>query len=143
MTDAIIHQPDTTNINVNKHWSKQKKFVDYYLIPRLEYTPEMLTGTNLNIFGGSYALNGVLEDGTIIKFIYLGVTYVYQLTKVTSNEISNTTSIIVDYIISLNNTPILDTTIIDPEIIIPTFEYTFKRTLDLFDINTLTHKNTR
>ena len=143
MTDAIIHQPNTANINPNKHWSKQKKFVDYYLIPRLEYTPEMLTGTNLNIFGGSYALNGVLEDGTIIKFIYLGVTYVYQLNRVTVNEISNTTSVIVEYIVSLNNTPILNTTISTPEIIIPTFEYTFKRTLDLFDINTLTHKNTR
>jgi len=143
MTDAIIHQPDTANINVNKHWSKQKKFVDYYLIPRLEYTPELLTGTNLSIYDGAYQLDGVLEDGTIIKFSYLGVTYVYQLTKVVSNEISNTTSVIVQRIVSLNNTPILDTTIFDPEIIIPTFEYTFKRTLDLFDINTLTHKNTR
>ena len=31
MTDAIIHQPNTANINPNKHWSKQKKFVDYFL----------------------------------------------------------------------------------------------------------------
>jgi len=79
----------------------------------------------------------------IIKFIYLGVTYVYQLTKVTVNEISNTTSTTVQQIISLNNTPILNIGLFDPEIVIPTFEYTFKRTLDLFDINTLTHKNTR
>jgi hypothetical protein len=148
MTDAIIHQPNTANINPNKHWSKQKKFVDYYLIPRLEYTPEMLTGTNLRIYNtfsvtGNYELNGILEDGTIIKFIYLGVTYVYQLTKVTVNEISNTTSTTVQQIISLNNTPILNIGLFDPEIVIPTFEYTFKRTLDLFDINTLTHKNTR
>ena len=148
MTDAIIHQPNTANINPNKHWSKQKKFVDYYLIPRLEYTPELLTGTNLRIYNtfsvtGNYELNGILEDGTIIKFIYLGVTYVYQLTKVTVNEISNTTSTTVQQIISLNNTPILNIGLFDPEIVIPTFEYTFKRTLDLFDINTLTHKNTR
>lgn len=148
MTDAIIHQPDTANINVNKHWSKQKKFVDYYLIPRLEYTPELLTGTNLRIYNtffvnNNYELNGILEDGTIIKFIYLGVTYVYQLNKVTVNEISNTTSTVVGQIVSLNNTPVLSIGPLDPEIVIPTFEYTFKRTLDLFDINTLTHKNTR
>ena len=93
--NIIVYRPDTANINVNKHWSKQKKFVDYYLIPRLEYTPELLTGTNLRIYNtffvnNNYELNGILEDGTIIKFIYLGVTYVYQLNKVTVNEISNT-----------------------------------------------------
>ena len=143
MTDAIIHQPDLANINVNKHWSKQKKFVDYYLIPRLEYTPELLTGTTLTIGGGIYTLNAILEDGTIIKFIYLGVTYVYQLTKVTTNEVANFSFTEIGYVVSLNNTPILNPNPFDPSIIIPSFEYTFKRTLDLFDINTLTHKNTR
>ena len=143
MTDAIIHQPDLANINVNKHWSKQKKFVDYYLIPRLEYTPELLTGTTLTIGGGIYTLNGILEDGTIIKFIYLGVTYVYQLNKVDVSTVLNQTTLSVGYVVSLNNTPILNPSPFDPSIIIPSFEYTFKRTLDLFDINTLTHKNTR
>jgi hypothetical protein len=144
MTDAIIHQPNTANINPNKHWSKQKKFVDYYLIPRLEYTPELLTGTNLIIGDDIYTLDGILEDGTIIKFVYLGITYVYQLTKVDPDELLNTTSININRIISLNNTSIIKTASpFDPDITIPTFEYTFKRTLDLFDINTLTHKNTR
>jgi hypothetical protein len=138
MTDDIIHEPNTANINLNKHWSKQKKFVDYYLIPRLEYTPETLTGSNLIIDSVNYTLDGILEDGTIIKFVYLGVTYVYQLNKVTTSEISNNTVIEIDYVVSLNNTPVLNSTIT-----IPTFEYIFKRTLDLFDINTLTHKNTR
>jgi hypothetical protein len=138
MTDAIIHQPNTANINVNKHWSKQKKFVDYYLIPRLEYTPELLTGTNLIIDSVNYTLDGVLEDGTIIKFVYLGNTYVYQLTKVTASEVSNTTVVTIGYVVSLNNTPVLNSVLT-----IPTFEYIFKRTIDLFDINTLTHKNTR
>ena len=137
MTDAIIHQPDTANINVNKHWSKQKKFVDYYLIPRLEYTPEVLTGTNLIINSVNYTLDGILEEGTIIKFSYLGVTYVYQLNQVQPFG-GNTTVVTIGYVVSLNNTPVLNSTIT-----IPTFEYTFKRTLDLFDINTLTHKNTR
>jgi len=137
MTDAIIHQPNTANINPNKHWSKQKKFVDYYLIPRLEYTPEMLTGTNLIIDSVNYTLDGILEEGTIIKFSYLGVTYVYQLNEV-QPFVGNTTVVTIGYVVSLNNTPVLNSTIT-----IPTFEYTFKRTLDLFDINTLTHKNTR
>jgi hypothetical protein len=138
MTNAIIHQPNTANINPNKHWSKQKKFVDYYLIPRLEYTPELLTGTNLVISSVDYTLDGILEDGTIIKFIYLGNTYVYQLNKVTTDEALNNTVVEIDYVVSLNNTPVLNSVLT-----IPTFEYTFKRTLDLFDINTLTHKNTR
>jgi hypothetical protein len=138
MTNSIIHEPNTANINLNKHWSKQKKFVDYYLIPRLEYTPEVLTGSNLIIDSVNYTLDGILEDGTIIKFVYLGVTYVYQLNKVTTSEISNNTVVEIDYVVSLNNTPVLNSTIT-----IPTFEYIFKRTLDLFDINTLTHKNTR
>jgi hypothetical protein len=144
MTDAIIHQPNTVNINPNKHWSKQKKFVDYYLIPRLEYTPEMLSGTNLIIGDSTYQVEGILEDGTIIKFDYLGNTYVYQLTKVVVNELANITYLDIDLIVSLNNTSIIKTaSSFDPDITIPTFEYTFKRTLDLFDINTLTHKNTR
>jgi hypothetical protein len=137
MTDAIIHQPNTANINPNKHWSKQKKFVDYYLIPRLEYTPEMLTGTNLIIDSVNYTLDGILEEGTIIKFFYLGAPYVYQLTKVEPFG-GNTTIVTIGYVVSLNNTPVLNSVLT-----IPTFEYTFKRTLDLFDINTLTHKNTR
>jgi hypothetical protein len=137
MTDAIIHQPDLANINVNKHWSKQKKFVDYYLIPRLEYTPELLTGTTLTIDSLTYTLDGVLENDTIIKFIYLGVTYVYQLTKVEPFG-DNTSVVTIGYVVSLNNTPVLNSILT-----IPSFEYTFKRTLDLFDINTLTHKNTR
>jgi hypothetical protein len=138
MTDAVIHQPNTANINPNKHWSKQKKFVDYYLIPRLEYTPELLTGTNLITDSVNYTLDGILEDGTIIKFIYLGDTYVYQLTKVTTSEVLNNTVVEIDRVVSLNNTPVLNSVLT-----IPTFEYIFKRTLDLFDINTLTHKNTR
>jgi hypothetical protein len=84
-----------------------------------------------------------LEDGTIIKFIYLGVTYVYQLNKVDVSTVLNQTTLSVGYVVSLNNTPILNPSPFDPSIIIPSFEYTFKRTLDLFDINTLTHKNTR
>lgn len=136
MTDAIIHQPNTANINVNKHWSKQKKFVDYYLIPRLEYNPEFKQGTNLIIDSVNYLFNEVLENYTIIKFTYLGTTYVYQI----NNVITSTTNTIVelDNIISLNNTPILNSSIT-----IPTYEYIEKRTLNLFDVNSLTHKNTR
>ncbi len=144
ITDAIIYQPDVANINVNKHWSKQKKFVDYYLIPRLEYNPELLTGTNVIIGDDIYTFDGILEDYTIIKFIYLGNTYVYQLAKVDPDELLNTTSININRIVSLNNTSIIKTASpFDPDITIPSFEYIFKRTIDLFDINTLTHKNTR
>lgn len=148
MTDAIIHQPNTANINPNKHWSKQKKFVDYYLIPRLEYNPEFKTGTNLVIGDDNYLFNNVLENYTIIKFTYLGVTYVYQL--ITVDKFGDSSSVAeieienVKNIISLNNTSILKTlNPAAPDIVIPTYEYIEKRTLNLFDVNSLTHKNTR
>ena len=143
LTGTIITQPNAANINVNKHWSKQKKFVDYYLIPRLEFNQNWEQSTTLLIGNINYTFDGILENNTIIKFTYLSQVYVYQITNVILDEINNVTVVELVNIRSLNNTAILSVGLIDPSIEISSFEYIFQRELNLFDVSTLTHKNTR
>ena len=142
MTDAIINEPNASNINANKHWSKQKKFVDYYIIPRLKYFNNWTTDGPMFIENNNYQFTGKLENNTIVKFVYLGVTYVYMIKNVEYLEGPGYIYTLVDSsddnIISLNDTEILS---VIAEI--ATYDYIFIRELNLLDINTLEHKNTR
>ena len=129
MTDAIINEPNTSNINANKHWSKQKKFVDYYIIPRLKYNPEFeLVDLELSHVSGqiNISTDAVLEIGDIIKFVTGGVTYVYVITDATTYRYE-----------VLSVTEATGTFTVSSFYKIPT------RELNLLDINTLEHKNTR
>lgn len=36
-TNGYLREQNTANLDANKHWSKQKRFVDYWFIPRLRF----------------------------------------------------------------------------------------------------------
>ncbi len=128
MTTGIINYPNGININPNKHWSKQKKFVDYYIIPRLTYTTAFETvNTSLSHTAGTNFLvtSAIFELGDIIRFTVGPTTYTYIITNPT-NKI---------YI------PISETEA--GNFTINSFLKAKTRQINLLDINRLEHKNNR
>lgn len=128
MTTGIINYPNGTNINPNKHWSKQKRFVDYYIIPRLTYNTAFETvNTSLSHTAGTNFLvtSAIFELGDIIKFTVGPTTYTYIITNPT-NKI---------YV------PISETEA--GNFTVNSFLKAKTRQLNLLDINRLEHKNNR
>ena len=81
MTNDYIPAQNTANLNLTKHWSLQKKFVDYFLIPRLIFKNKTTTvdlGANVITLGlidtanniyKFYSPNYTFALGDMISFI--------------------------------------------------------------------------
>ena len=85
MTSAYIPEQNAANLNLTKHWSLQKKFVDYYLIPRLEFFKDYQT---INL-GANYIQFFI--DNTTNQFTFVSNNYTFNM-----NDVIKLYSVILD-----------------------------------------------
>jgi hypothetical protein len=94
MDTKYISQQNVSNLNLTKHWSLQKKFVDYFLIPRFKFKQEWETinlGANTIVFNSSTVLYSpafTFNVGDTITFVYPNtLTYIFTITKVLAGNL--------------------------------------------------------
>lgn len=100
MNTKYISEQNSSNLNLTKHWSIQKKFTDYFLIPRLNFKQSWKT---VNISPGVIDFTvttspdtNVIEStsynfnvGDTIRFIYASNTHLITITKILANNFYN------------------------------------------------------
>jgi hypothetical protein len=94
MDTQYISEQNLSNLNVTKHWSLQKKFVDYFLIPRFKFKQawEIINlGTNNIVFNSSTVLYSpafTFNIGDTITFVYPNtLTYIFTITKILAGNL--------------------------------------------------------
>lgn len=114
MTSAYIPQQNAANLNLTKHWSLQKKFVDYYLIPRLEFFKDYETID----LGANYIQFFI--DNTTNQFTFVSNNYTFNM-----NDTIRFYSILYETTYTINITKLLSTN---------TYEFTSTPTIEGDDI---------
>lgn len=93
MDTKYIPQQNASNLNLTKHWSLQKKFVDYFLIPRFKFKQAWETinlGVNNIVFNSAsvlYSPSYQFNVGDSIRFNYTIYTYTVTITKVLAGNL--------------------------------------------------------
>ena len=94
MDTKYISQQNASNLNLTKHWSLQKKFVDYFLIPRFKFKQEweiITLGTNNIVFNSATVLYSPAYQfniGDTINFLYPNtLTYTFTITKILAGNL--------------------------------------------------------
>ena len=138
MDTKYIPQQNLSNLNVFKHWSLQKKFVDYFLIPRFKFKQEWET-INLEVassivfssptvlFSPTFTFN----IGDTIRFIYPDtLTYIFTITKILTGNI------LYEFETRGVNNAFAEMTI-------STFDYLPNKEIHIYDISSQSTKNIR
>jgi hypothetical protein len=140
----IISQPNNSNINLNKHWTKRKRFVDYWFIMRLIYSNRIFT--SINDIQIQYIGSGVFQYYSI-AIANLNIGDIYKVIDSFNNEyvfvVTNTFNplnigapqFVVDFI-GTNGESILNTMFTNISKLQPI-------QLNLLNTNSLTYKNNR
>ena len=144
MDSKYIPQQNTFNLNVTKHWSLQKKFVDYFLIPRLIFKNKTSTvnlGVNVitlglidnanNIFQ-LYSPDYIFVVGNIISFIdYNGSPHIIAITEVLAGNNYSFINVVYGMTDDVNATTF------------STFEIIENKEIHIYDISSQSTKNIR
>jgi hypothetical protein len=136
MDTKYISQQNASNLNTSKHWSLQKKFVDYFLIPRFKFK-QAWESINLNsntiIFSSTTVLsspNFTFNVGDTINFVYPNtLTYTFTITKVLTGN--------------LYEFETRGTNAAFPAMNISTFNYLPSKEIHIYDIASQSTKNIR
>lgn len=97
MSNDYITEPILDSLNLNKHFSLQQKFVDYYLIPRFIFDNKQetiiaLLDLSINISNKEYFLESVnytFNIGDIIEYTYSTFTTKIIITEVLEDNLYN------------------------------------------------------
>jgi len=89
MDSKYIPQQNVSNLNLTKHWSLQKKFVDYFLIPRFKFKQEWVSVTGTLITSDDFtnimtSTTRAFNIGDAIKFDFIPPATII-ITKVLSD----------------------------------------------------------
>jgi hypothetical protein len=134
MDTKYIPQQNASNLNLTKHWSLQKKFVDYFLIPRFKFKQAWETinlGVNNIVFNSASVLYSPAYDfnvGDSIRFNYTIYTYTVTITKVLAGNLYEFENRV-------------DTAF--GGMIISIFEYLPSKEIHIYDISSQSTKNIR
>jgi hypothetical protein len=136
MDTKYIPQQNASNLNTSKHWSLQKKFVDYFLIPRFKFK-QAWESINLNantiVFSSTTVLsspNFTFNVGDTINFVYPNtLTYTFTITKVLTGN--------------LYEFETRGTNAAFPAMTISTFNYLPSKEIHIYDIASQSTKNIR
>ena len=134
MDTKYIPQQNASNLNLTKHWSLQKKFVDYFLIPRFKFKQAWETinlGVNNIVFNSAsvlYSPSYQFNVGDSIRFNYTIYTYTVTITKVLAGNLYEFENRV-------------DTAF--GGMIISIFEYLPNKEIHIYDISSQSTKNIR
>jgi len=126
MDTKYIPQQNASNLNVTKHWSLQKKFVDYFLIPRFKFKQSWVTTFE------TIEINSVLLRIFTTSAFNLGDTIKYSDKILIINELQGAGL----YGYENRGVPAID-------VIISTFEYLPNKEIHIYDISSQSTKNIR
>jgi hypothetical protein len=131
MDTKYIPQQNASNLNTSKHWSLQKKFVDYFLIPRFKFKQEWVLLTGIPI--SSAAFTNVMTS----------TTRVFNIGDAIKLNVIPSTTIIITKILS-STTYEFETREGGVEgFIQSSFEYLPSKEIHIYDINSQSTKNVR
>jgi hypothetical protein len=126
MDTKYIPQQNASNLNLTKHWSLQKKFVDYFLIPRFKFKQSWVTTFE------TIEINSVLLRIFTTSTFNLGDTIKYSDKILIINELQGAGL----YGYENRGVPAID-------VIISTFEYLPNKEIHIYDISSQSTKNIR
>lgn len=131
MDTKYIPQQNASNLNTSKHWSLQKKFVDYFLIPRFKFKQEWVLLTGIPI--SSAAFTNVMTS----------TTRVFNIGDAIKLNVIPSTTIIITKILS-STTYEFETREGGVEgFIQSSFDYLPSKEIRIYDINSQSTKNIR
>lgn len=131
MDTKYIPQQNASNLNTSKHWSLQKKFVDYFLIPRFKFKQEWVLLTGIPI--SSVAFTNVMTS----------TTRVFNIGDAIKLNVIPSTTIIITKILS-STTYEFETREGGVEgFIQSSFDYLPSKEIHIYDINSQSTKNIR
>jgi hypothetical protein len=131
MDTKYISQQNASNLNTSKHWSLQKKFVDYFLIPRFKFKQEWILLTGIPI--SSVAFTNVMTS----------TTRVFNIGDAIKLNVIPSTTIIITKILS-STTYEFETREGGVEgFIQSSFDYLPSKEIHIYDINSQSTKNIR
>lgn len=136
MDTKYINEQNLSNLNVTKHWSLQKKFVDYFLIPRFKFKQAWETinlGVNNIVFNSATVLYSPAYDfniGDTITFVYPNtLTYIFTISKILPGNLYEFQNRGVNAAF--------------PAMTISTFDYLPNKEIHIYDISSQSTKNIR
>jgi hypothetical protein len=131
MDTKYIPQQNASNLNTSKHWSLQKKFVDYFLIPRFKFKQEWVL------------LTGIPISSAAFTNIMTSTTRVFNIGDAIKLNVIPSTTIIITKILS-STTYEFETREGGVEgFIQSSFDYLPSKEIHIYDINSQSTKNVR
>ena len=131
MNNQYISEQNLSNLNVTKHWSLQKKFVDYFLIPRFKFKQEWVSVTGTLITSDDFtnimtSTTRAFNIGDAIKFDFIppATIIITKILSDTTYEFETRDGVVEGF----NTTE---------------FEYLPSKEIHIYDINSQSTKNIR